>query len=147
MQLIDIGANLTHDSFDRDRDAVLARAREAGVAQMIITGASREHSPMALALARQHPGFLYATAGVHPHHAVEYTDECDADMRALHAHAEVVAVGECGSTTSVTSPRARPSTAPSSASCSWRPTWWLPMARASRCSCTSAMPTPISWRR
>ncbi|MEG0183018.1 MAG: hydrolase TatD, partial [Stenotrophomonas sp.] len=48
MQLIDIGANLTHDSFDRDRDAVLARAREAGVAQMIITGASREHSPMAL---------------------------------------------------------------------------------------------------
>ncbi len=96
MQLIDIGANLTHDSFDRDRDAVLARAREAGVAQMIITGASREHSPMALELARQHPGVLYATAGVHPHHAVEYTDECDAEMRALHAHAEVVAVGECG---------------------------------------------------
>jgi TatD DNase family protein len=27
---------------------------------------------------------------------VEYTDECDAEMRALHAHAEVVAVGECG---------------------------------------------------
>jgi len=36
MQLIDIGANLTHDSFDRDRDAVLARAREAGVAQFLI---------------------------------------------------------------------------------------------------------------
>jgi len=96
MQLIDIGANLTHDSFDRDRDAVLQRAREAGVAQMVVTGASREHSPMALALAQQHPGFLYATAGVHPHHAVEYTDECDAEMRALHAHPEVVAVGECG---------------------------------------------------
>ena len=73
-----------------------ARAREAGVAQMVITGASREHSPLALQLARQHPGFLYATAGVHPHHAAEYTDECDAEMRALHAHAEVVAVGECG---------------------------------------------------
>lgn len=96
MQLIDIGANLTHDSFDRDRDAVLARARDAGVAQMVITGASREHSPLALQLARQHPGFLYATAGVHPHHAVDYTDECDAEMRALHAHPEVVAVGECG---------------------------------------------------
>ncbi|HEY0334900.1 MAG TPA: TatD family hydrolase [Stenotrophomonas sp.] len=96
MQLIDIGANLTHDSFDRDRDAVLARARQAGVAQMVITGASREHSPLALQLARQHPGFLYATAGVHPHHAVEYTDECDAEIRALQAHPEVVAVGECG---------------------------------------------------
>lgn len=96
MQLIDIGANLTHDSFDRDRDAVLQRAREAGVARMIVTGASREHSPRALDLARAHPGLLYATAGVHPHHASEYTAECDAEMRTLLAHAEVVAVGECG---------------------------------------------------
>ncbi len=96
MQLIDIGANLTHDSFDRDRDAVLQRARTAGVTRMIITGASRAHSPMALDLARAHPGELFATAGVHPHHASEYTAECDLEMRALHAHPEVVAVGECG---------------------------------------------------
>ena len=96
MSLIDIGANLTHDSFDRDRDAVLQRARDAGVTQMVVTGASREHSPLALQLAQRHPGFLYATAGVHPHHALEYTAECDAEMRALHAHAQVVAVGECG---------------------------------------------------
>ncbi len=96
MHLIDIGANLTHASFDHDRDAVLQRARDAGVTRMIITGASREHSPQALALAQQHPGELFATAGVHPHHAIEYTDECDAEMRALHEHPEVVAVGECG---------------------------------------------------
>ncbi len=96
MDLIDIGANLTHDSFDHDRDAVLQRARDAGVARMIVTGASREHSPKALELALAHPGVLYATAGVHPHHAVEYTEECDAELRALHAHPEVVAVGECG---------------------------------------------------
>jgi len=96
MDLIDIGANLTHDSFDRDRDAVLERARTAGVARMVVTGASREHSPKALALALAHPGVLSATAGVHPHHAIEYTDECDAEMRALHAHPEVVAVGETG---------------------------------------------------
>lgn len=96
MELIDIGANLTHDSFDHDRDAMMARARQAGVVQMVVTGASREHSPMALELARAHPGELFATAGVHPHHASEYTSECDAEMRALHAHPEVVAVGECG---------------------------------------------------
>lgn len=96
MQLIDIGANLTHDSFDHDRDAVVARARDAGVAQMVITGASREHSPQALKLAKKHPGELFATAGVHPHHASEYTAECDAEIRELHRHAEVVAVGECG---------------------------------------------------
>jgi TatD DNase family protein len=96
MKLIDIGANLTHDSFDPDRDEVLQRAHDAGVVQLVITGASREHSPKALALARQHPGRLFATAGVHPHHASEYTAECDAEMRALLMHPEVVAVGECG---------------------------------------------------
>ena len=96
MQLIDIGVNLSHDSFDHDRDAVVQRARDAGVARMIVTGASREHSPKALELARMHPGVLYATAGVHPHHASEYTAECDAEMRALLAHPEVVAVGETG---------------------------------------------------
>jgi TatD DNase family protein len=96
MQLIDIGANLGHDSFDHDRDAVLQRARDAGVSRMVVTGASREGSPKALELAQAHPGFLFATAGVHPHHASEYTEECDAELRALHAHPEVVAVGECG---------------------------------------------------
>ena len=96
MELVDIGANLTHDSFDHDRDAVMARARAAGVAQMVVTGASREHSPRALALARTRPGELFATAGVHPHHATEYTAECDAEIRALVAQPEVVAVGECG---------------------------------------------------
>jgi TatD DNase family protein len=96
MQLIDIGANLGHDSFDHDLDAVLLRAREAGVTQLVVTGASREGSPKALQLARRHPGVLFATAGVHPHHAGEYTDECDAELRALQAHADVVAVGECG---------------------------------------------------
>lgn len=96
MHLIDIGANLTHESFHHDRDAVLQRARAAGIVQMLITGASREHNPQALALAQAHPGFLYATAGVHPHHALEYTDECDAELRRLHTHPEVVAVGECG---------------------------------------------------
>jgi len=60
----------------------------------VITGASREHSPLALELARQCPGELFATAGVHPHHATEYTAQCDAEMRELHTHSEVVAVGE-----------------------------------------------------
>lgn len=94
--MIDIGLNLTHDSFDADRDAVWQRARDAGVNRAILTGASREHSPKALALARSRPGEWFATAGVHPHHALDYTAECDAQMRALLVHPEVVAVGECG---------------------------------------------------
>ncbi len=96
MELLDIGANLGHESFAHDLDAVLARARAAGVAQIVVTGASREGSRQALAIARAHPGRLFATAGVHPHHAIEYTDDTDAELRELHRAPEVVAVGECG---------------------------------------------------
>ncbi|HQZ31593.1 MAG TPA: TatD family hydrolase [Arenimonas sp.] len=96
MDLIDIGANLGHESFDADLDAVLQRAVLAGVSQLVVTGASRAGSVRSLELAGAHPGLLWATAGVHPHHAVEYTDEADAEMRALVARPEVVAVGECG---------------------------------------------------
>jgi TatD DNase family protein len=94
--LIDIGANLTHESFERDRDAVLARARDAGVVQQVVTGASRDGSIAAHALAVQHPGELFATAGVHPHHAVDYTAELDLLLRTLLRERNVVAVGECG---------------------------------------------------
>ena len=96
MQLVDIGANLTHESFHHDRDAVLARARAAGVLQMVVTGASAQGSEDALALALRHPGVLYATAGVHPHHAASYSAETDALLRDLARAPGVVAVGEAG---------------------------------------------------
>jgi len=96
MELIDIGANLGHESFAHDLDAVLARARDAGIVQMLVTGASREGSRQALEIARRQPGFLYATAGVHPHHADEYSDDYDRELRELHRAPEIVAVGECG---------------------------------------------------
>lgn len=94
--LLDIGANLTHESFQADLDAVLHRAAAEGVTRMIVTGASRDGSRDALALAQAHPQRLYATAGVHPHHAIDYDDATDALLREL-AHApEVRAVGETG---------------------------------------------------
>jgi TatD DNase family protein len=96
IELVDIGANLGHESFGHDLDAVLQRARAAGVAQIVVTGASREGARAALALARAHPGFLYATAGVHPHHALEVTAEGEQELRELQAAPEVVANGECG---------------------------------------------------
>lgn len=94
--LIDIGINLTHDSYDNDRTAVMARAAAAGVVQMIVTGASGDGSHKAAALARAHPGRLYATAGVHPHHATELTATLAAELESLAHEPEVVAVGECG---------------------------------------------------
>ena len=96
MELIDIGCNLTHDSFNSDLDDVLEKARDAGVVQMIVTGASDSGSRKALELARSRPGILYATAGVHPHRASDYDDDTDALLRKLSAEDEVVAVGETG---------------------------------------------------
>jgi TatD DNase family protein len=93
--LIDIGINLAHDSYDADRDAVIERAHDAGVIQMIVTGSSAASSRQACALARQHPGRLFATAGVHPHHATELTSTLG-ELRELAIEPEVVAVGECG---------------------------------------------------
>jgi len=96
MDLIDIGANLTHESFRQDFDDVLARASAHGVGRMVVTGASREGSVHALELARASGGRLFATAGVHPHHAVDYDRDTDALLRELAREPEVRAVGETG---------------------------------------------------
>jgi len=94
--LIDIGANLTHDSFDRDRDEVIAAAAAVGVRRMMVTGASSDGSRQAAALAEANPGVLWATAGVHPHHASEYIAETTELLTSLAEQTNVVAVGECG---------------------------------------------------
>ena len=96
MELIDIGANLAHDSFDDDRAAVLERASEAGVTRMIVTGSSDESNRRAAELVSDRPGTLFSTAGVHPHHAADYTEASDALIRELVGRENVVAVGECG---------------------------------------------------
>jgi TatD DNase family protein len=94
--LIDIGINLAHDSFNNDRDAVIARAASASVAQMIVTGSNGPSTQDAIALARGRPGRLFATAGVHPHYSRELSNELLAELHQLATAPEVVAVGECG---------------------------------------------------
>lgn len=95
-EYIDIGINLAHDSYDADRADVMTRAAAAGVVQMIVTGSDAQSSHKALELARAHPGVLYATAGVHPHHAHSVNDAVLAELEALARSPEVVAVGETG---------------------------------------------------
>ena len=96
MNLIDIGANLAHESFDADLPAVLTRAANAGVKRIVVTGSCLESSRQALAMARQYPGQLFATAGLHPHHAAEY-GAAHRQLFTEHGQLpEVVALGECG---------------------------------------------------
>jgi TatD DNase family protein len=96
LDLIDIGSNLTHDSFADDRDAVMARALQAGVRRQVVTGADLTSSRQAAALAAAHPSHLWSTAGVHPHHAQSFVGAQRSELIDLLKLNCVVAVGECG---------------------------------------------------
>jgi TatD DNase family protein len=96
LDLIDIGSNLTHDSFAADRDAVMARALQAGVRRQVVTGADLASSRQAAELAACHPSRLWSTAGVHPHHARSFLAAQRSELMDLLRLRSVVAVGECG---------------------------------------------------
>lgn len=96
MKLIDIGVNLTGSAFKNDLAEVIARAQQAGVQHMLVTGTDVAHSEAAIALCEQFAGLLTATAGVHPHHADDYTADSSERLAELLMHDCVVAVGECG---------------------------------------------------
>jgi TatD DNase family protein len=93
--LVDIGANLTHDSFEKDRQQVLERAVESGVLQMVVTGASIQGSEDAVALSATNDK-LFATVGIHPHHAEETNDSVMARFTELAKDTNVKAIGETG---------------------------------------------------
>ena len=92
--MIDIGANLTHPSFRDDLEAVVGRAKSAGVWPIVITGTTVLESRLAAEIADRFG--LYATAGVHPHHARDLNSETVSELRKLASHPRIVAIGECG---------------------------------------------------
>jgi TatD DNase family protein len=92
----DAHAHLVDAAFDDDRAAVIERARRAGAAGITIIGENIDAATRARALAQQHPGFLWFTAGVHPHEATSYAP--GTTLPALHSFVRsgAVAIGECG---------------------------------------------------
>jgi TatD DNase family protein len=95
LQLIDIGANLGHESFDHDLEEVLQRAHAAGLVHYLVTGTTLPASQKALALCKQWP-YMSATAGIHPHEAQHADAEVLAGIRELLNDPLVKAVGETG---------------------------------------------------
>lgn len=94
---IDIGANLANKRFRKDMSRVLSDAKAANVAAIVLTGSDQASTEMSLTLAQEHPGFLFSTAGIHPHHASDFSlSETLPLLRSLCAEPEVVALGECG---------------------------------------------------
>jgi TatD DNase family protein len=94
--LVDIGVNLAHRQFGSDRDAVIQRARDAGVRRMVVTGTTVEATRSAVALARERPGTLFATAGIHPHEVLRASPVALGEIADLACASEVRAIGECG---------------------------------------------------
>ena len=95
--LVDSHCHLDQDAFDADRDAVIARARAAGVGRLVTIGAGGPlaSNRAAVALAERDPD-IFAAVAVHPHDTSEITDETYDALRPLWDHPKVVAVGETG---------------------------------------------------
>ncbi len=97
MRLIDTHAHLDFDRFQEDLDDILARAKDAGLIQIVTIGASSgmESNHRALALADRFD-HVFATVGVHPHDAKIVDLEAVRAIDVLADHAKVVAIGETG---------------------------------------------------
>ena len=93
--LVDSHCHLDLAHFDEDRAAVLQRARAAGVRRIVIPGIDVAQCRGALTLAEQTPE-LYVAVGVHPNSSGDFGPAMLDELRALAAHAKVVAIGEIG---------------------------------------------------
>jgi len=92
---IDTHCHLDFGQFDRDRDAVIKRAREAGVEYLINVGSNLDGSRESVKLAQEY-GNIFASVGIHPHHADNVDGDMLAEIEALAADKKVVAIGEVG---------------------------------------------------
>ena len=93
--IIDSHVNLHAPQFDEDRDAVIARAREAGVQLMVEISDKLSTFEATHGLAMAHDD-IWCTVGVHPHEAKDYTDLTAARLVELAGRPRVVGIGECG---------------------------------------------------
>lgn len=92
---IDSHVNLHHQSFASDRDAVIARARDAGLARMLTICDKIENFPQVIAIAEAHED-IYASVGAHPHYAKDHRELDPAKLVELGGHDKVAGVGETG---------------------------------------------------
>ena len=95
MDLIDSHAHVDVSDFDADRDAMLDRARAAGVGTLLAIGNGPEIEKLGAAVpyAEAHD-WIYASVGIHPHEARHATDAHYSELERLARHPRVIAWGE-----------------------------------------------------
>ena len=94
--IVDSHAHLQHARFDADREAVLERAREAGVERILVPGWDVASSEAALDLAARHPDLVDAAVGVHPHDVAAMDAAAWERLAQLAADPRTRAIGEIG---------------------------------------------------
>ena len=95
-QFFDIGANLTHKSFQEDMENVLQESQQNGVKRLSVTGSCLEDSILALEISNRFPDMCVSTAGIHPHNAKEFSRELFTEIKDLLIEDKVKCVGETG---------------------------------------------------
>ena len=97
MHIIDSHAHLEFPQFDADRDAMLARARDAGIQNILAigSGTATNRLDVAIPFAEKYD-WIYATVGVHPHESKLATEEWFTELSRLAKHPRVLAWGEIG---------------------------------------------------
>jgi TatD DNase family protein len=93
---VDSHAHLADPAFDADRAEVIQRARAAGARAVVCIGESLEAAARARAIAADHPGFIFWTAGIHPHDAASFVPKRDLPLLEDELRSGARAVGECG---------------------------------------------------
>ncbi|MFC1576110.1 TatD family hydrolase [Candidatus Omnitrophota bacterium] len=93
--IIDTHCHLDFEHFNSDRVDVIKRAKDAGVAYLINIGSSLEGSKRSIELAAGHEN-IFATVGIHPHHADEKGEDAFTKIEKLATNKKVVAIGEVG---------------------------------------------------
>ena len=92
----DIGANLTHESFDNDFMTVIELAKLNNVKKICITSTSIEDTKVSLKLLENDQEFFITTCGVHPHYADTFEESNIDEIKKLSKHPAVKAIGETG---------------------------------------------------
>ena len=93
--LTDTHCHLNFHKFDPDREAVLARAREAGLVRILVPGLDQKSSKQAVDLAES-DSMIYAAVGFHPTDLENFSESTFEEIRTLVDHPKVAAVGEIG---------------------------------------------------
>ena len=95
-KLFDIGANLTHESFEKDLKEVLERAIKNDINNICITGCNLLDSKKALEIAQLFPDNLITTCGIHPHYADSFNKNSMLEIFDICQNNIVKAIGETG---------------------------------------------------